>query len=828
MAKYTVKAGDNLTKIANAHGVSVANLVKWNNIQNPNLIYVGQVLAVSADNATEPAVNKNQIIVDPIRVQAGSTNSLFVVWTWDKENTDHYEVDWQYGTGDGVGYHKSSTPETTSYKYSVYDNPPENANHVTVKIKPVAKTLKDKNGKDYTPWTTIWSTKVTYYPKDNPPSKPSSAPNVEFKDYKITVSVDNAQDLNADKIEFEIVQDDSRVFNKGVAKIKTGHAEYSCLIEAGHSYKARCRAIRDDLKSAWTEYSDDSVAAPLTPVITDIHMIPDDGNDENQNVVIYWTQRDSAESYEIQYAEKKSRFDSSDEVSSKTVTAWNGSSHVNHSEIAIPTGKQYFFRVRAINEQGESPWSGVETITVGTKPSAPTTWSSTVTTTVSAGSYVRLYWVHNTEDGSSEVKAELELDINEKVTTVAITKSTDPDEKDKTSYYDLDTSTYTSGAVIKWRVRTKGIFDEFGDWSIQRRIDCYAPPVVAMEAPGTVTAFPLVVKCSAGPNPQKVIGYHILITANSSYETVDATGNVKMVKKGEAIYSKFTETRNRDITYNLSAGDINLDNNISYTIHVIASMNSGLTGEATDTFTVSWADKTCFPNSEIAYDPETYTTTLVPYAEDDDGNLVSGVTLSVYRREYDGSFTELMTGISNRRITHITDPHPALDYARYRIVAITTDTGAVSFYDLAGFPIHEPSIIIQWDEAWQTFDVAENGDYPDEPAWSGSLLKLPYNVDVSDSNDVDVELVKYIGRKRPVSYYGTHLGETSTWNAEIPKSDKETLYALRRLSIWMGDVYVREPSGSGYWANISVSFNQKHLSVTIPVTLSITRVDGGV
>ena len=63
---------------------------------------------------------------------------------------------------------------------------------------------------------------------------------------------------------------------------------------------------------------------------------------------------------------------------------------------------------------------------------------------------------------------------------------------------------------------------------------------------------------------------------------------------------------------------------------------------------------------------------------------------------------------------------------------------------------------------------------------------------------------------------------------EIDKEDEETLYALRRLAIWMGDVYVREPSGSGYWANVSVSFSQTHCELTIPVNLSITRVAGGV
>ena len=187
----------------------------------------------------------------------------------------------------------------------------------------------------------------------------------------------------------------------------------------------------------------------------------------------------------------------------------------------------------------------------------------------------------------------------------------------------------------------------------------------------------------------------------------------------------------------------------------------------------------------------------------------------------------MVTGLENTKSTFTTDPHPALDYARYRIVAIANDTGAVSFYDVPGYPTGENSVVIQWNEEWSNFDT-NNEDALEEPAWSGSLLKIPYNIDVSDSNKPDVELIEYIGRSHPVSYYGTQLGTTSTWNVEIPKDDIDTLYALRRLAIWMGDVYVREPSGSGYWANITVSFSQKHCEVTIPVTLSITRVEGGI
>ena len=43
---YTVKRGDNLTKIASMYGVTVSDLVKWNNIKNPNLIYPGQKIII--------------------------------------------------------------------------------------------------------------------------------------------------------------------------------------------------------------------------------------------------------------------------------------------------------------------------------------------------------------------------------------------------------------------------------------------------------------------------------------------------------------------------------------------------------------------------------------------------------------------------------------------------------------------------------------------------------------------------------------------------------------------------------------------------------------
>lgn len=47
---YTVKRGDTLSGIAKKYGVSVQQLINANNIKNPNLIYVGQILTIPMES----------------------------------------------------------------------------------------------------------------------------------------------------------------------------------------------------------------------------------------------------------------------------------------------------------------------------------------------------------------------------------------------------------------------------------------------------------------------------------------------------------------------------------------------------------------------------------------------------------------------------------------------------------------------------------------------------------------------------------------------------------------------------------------------------------
>lgn len=813
---YTVKKGDTLTAIAKAYGTTVSALVSLNNISDPDYIVVGQVLIISGSAASVTSNNSSRAIIKVFGLQSNTTRTVYATWKWDRKNTDHYEVKWLYNTGDGVSFIGSKSDEDN--KQCTY-TAPENAVSVTFYVRPVSKTYKSNN-RDVHYWTAGWSTMKRYYFSDNPPTTPAT-PTVKIEDFKLTASLTNLN-LNADTIEFQIVKNDKYVFNTGKATIKTMAASYSCTVTAGNTYKVRCRSIRDGLYSDWSDYSSNMGTIPAAPKnILKLRALSE------TSVYISWSAVTNATSYEVEYVTDKSRFDSSTEAQSMTVE-----SVVTHAEVTgLETGEEWFFRVRAINDEGNSAWTDVKSVKIGMVPAAPTTWSST--TTVTTGEDLYLYWIHNSEDGSSQTYAELELIIDGVKNTYAIPNNTEEGEEDKTSSYTIKTNGYTEGTTIQWRVRTRGIIDTFGAWSVQRTVDVYAPPTLELSvtnksgtAISTLTSFPFYISGVAGPTTQVPIGYHLSVISNEIYETVDNVGNPRIVNSGEELYSKHFDFSG-DLLVEMSASNVDLENNISYTIVCTVSMNSGLTAEASSELTVSWEEEDYWPNAEISYDPTTYSTSIRPTCVNNDGELVDDVTLAIYRREFNGEFTELASGLDNTSNTFITDPHPSLDFARYRVVATANATGKVSFYDIPGYPINEYAVIIQWNEEWSSFD-ATSEDALEQPVWSGSLLRLPYNIDVSDSHDKDVELVEYIGREHPVSYYGTQTGETSTWNVEIDKDDKDTLYALRRLAIWMGDVYVREPSGSGYWANISVSFSQKHTELTIPVTFSINRVTGGI
>lgn len=770
-------------------------------------------------------------IVSPIDVKYLTKVSGSDEATTNVNTLDHYEVKWYYDSGNYTWFTGSSSNVDANEPRSATYSAPDNAIAIKVSVKPVAKTKKVNNNE--TEYWTGTSVVASYNTSINPPEVPSGL-KVEVDKYTLTASIIDVTDPRTDRIQFQIY-DGTSVFAQGESSVTATQAFYSYELKAGGEYRVRCRSVNlnstNNVFSDWTDF-----VGPYTTVPDAITAITKCEATSETSVYLEWEAAPTATSYEIQYAKDKTKFDNSDEPVSKSGIEFN------HFEVTgLETGSEYFFRIRAVNEKGESAWTtDFAYVTVGTVPEAPTTWSSTSTAVTTEP--LTFYWVHNCEDGSAPTYAYIEMTINGIEQPIILINYADVPEEppndllgpttvdtnvfkepaiiernENTTSLEVSTAEFDEGATIEWRVATAGVTLEAGDKSVKRTVKIYAPPTLSLSAPSSVSSFPINVSALGGPNTQRPIGYHLTITSNETYETVDNIGNPKIVSAGETIYSRYFDI-NTKLETRLTPADVDFEDDRSYTMTCVVSMDSGLTAENSQTFTVNWTEAVSEPDAMLTIDLDNFVVHIRPTTTS------SGVTLAVYRREYDGSFTLIADGLDGN--TYVTDPHPALDFARYRIVATSTSTGAISYYDIPGYPMGGKAVIIQWDEVWSKFDVWSEDEF-EQPVWGGSMLRLPYNIDVSEGNDIEVSFVNYIGREHPVSYYGTHVGETATWSVAVPKADKDTIYALRRLSKWKGDVYVREPSGVGYWAHIKVSFSQKHNDLVVPVSMDITRVEGG-
>ena len=621
-------------------------------------------------------------------------------------------------------------------------------------------------------------------------------------------------------VEFELVRDDTTLVYTLSSGVNYSTASVSAPIIPGSKYKVRARVLNPTvgLWSAFSNYTSNLQTPPSTPA-----SIKSCKATSSTSVELTWDGCNGATGYTIEYTDHKNYFDTSSDVqstTSKTTTA---------NITGLATGKEWFFRVCATNDGGSSGWSSLSSVPIGEKPDIPQTWSDRTTT--ETGKSVTLCWMHNSKDNSIQHGAKIELSKNGTVLkTIQIDGGTD-----KASTYKLaiDT-TFKDGDILTWRVCTRGILPDYSDWSVSRQISIYEAPsvVVKFENQSLSTSekvfhYPIKMVAEQYPKTQTPMDFYVELKALTTHESYNYAGETIIVSEGTVLYSKHYYDKNHTQNIEITPYDTILVPYVSYEVSITVSTSVGLTSTWTDQFKIEPSGKISI-DCERGGDTNRYSVVIRPrFVINDTGEIKA----KIYRINSDNTFTLIAEDISGDNDLFYTDPHPALDYGRYRIVA-TSEDGVMEYLDPPPYPIHGDSVIIQWGrEVLTPFGMYDDPD-DDSTFWTvdktdtGYFLSLPYNIDISDNISQDVEHVQYIGRKHPVSYHGTQLGETSTWNIEVPMEDTETLSLLRQLRVYMGNVYVREPSGSGYWATVAVSYSRKHNELTMPVTLTITRVEG--
>lgn len=755
----------------------------------------------------------------------GEDRRVYVQWKDKKyKQTSSYEYDWEYYDGKRwlPGSNGSSSVADADVGKGWYRNEwnaPDVATHVRARVKPVSKK-KGKKGKYY---SAGWTKRHSYnFTSDALPIPDIKA---ELDDDGVTASINvKSDDADCHYADIWWYSGSKKVGGKDDYKCD-GECTYKMTMTLGVTWKfyARVRSTKDTTKgvSGWTE------AVTLQSKPGKPTKASASATDSNAAKVT-WGSGAGAKTYTVErVADDSSYFNSNPDE----VVSVDGIVGTTFLPTGLETGHTWYFRVKAVNDSGESAWSNIASTVLATVPDAPTTFDTEAAFIV--GDTVRLRWTHNSEDSSEQEKAEIELKVNGSTETVSVTDD---------AYRDLSLSGYTDGSQVEWRVRTKGAHPDWSPWSATRSFSVYERPslmVVAMRNDGTpldestpLNTYPLRVQLDASGGGNEVSGYHISIISASETSYTDDYGEDVTVAAGEAVFDSDFGVQDDPFVVDLQASDgLFLRNATDYSIVADVSMQSGLraTSDAV-AFTVDFDSTVPEPDAVVYFDSATLTATVTPacYADDADGmqtdTLLEGITLSVLRLSQDGTVTMLQRGIENNGLLSVIDPHADFDECWYRIVATETATGMSAVSEVYELSPH-PTCCIQWDERFSVARMADEVD-EDEIEFAGVRIDGLYNLGFDESGSVQADDVEYIGRKFPVSYYGTQKGYTSTYQLEFPKEDYETYRKARRLQGLLDDVYIREPSGVGFWAHCqNVRLSRSYDSMSVKLSVDAVRVD---
>jgi hypothetical protein len=612
----------------------------------------------------------------------------------------------------------------------------------------------------------------------------------------------------------------------------------------GHFYQFAARWMLEDRKTMgeMSLLTDDIFyGRPMRPTNLTAMVVSCDS--ESGSVRLDWNDHGNVgDKYLVEWSTDPEAWDNHAEVESDEAEGQPDSSGKGWRTIGgLDPGVTYWLRVRRGESKAEDfyEWSDYACVgsnstvlqvscVMGTRPTSPTLGQ--VPASVPVDSPLTLSWTHNSEDGSAQTAYEAQAMRNG--SWVALSSGT----TSQTLTFTPSEFGLADGSTLQWRVRTKGALDtgsanDWSPWSATGSVMVWAKPSATITVPATVSSLPLVVSLSVGATSEgnRPTRYWMQVVADEPYTAVGADGEDEWVALGQSVWSGEAVPGDDGCTVSgwsvsLTPADIRLAQGISYQVSGGCYTSQGLRSEATAATFVADISRGNVDGCDatVTFDRETMSATIRPTCTDGpDGDLVMGVTLSVWRMDPDSSVL-VADGLANDGLAVCADPHPTFGECVYRVVATDGSTGAQGSADVT-LSTRAPGIVIQWDEEW---GMPSNDS--DGVSFSGKRLVLPFDVDVSEQWSKQSSLNEWAGRRSPVSRYGTQQGRTATWTCDINRHDGlDQVNAVRKLATHMGDVYVREPYGSGYWAHVDVSsLDMTHAEAAVRVTLNVTKVEG--
>lgn len=503
----------------------------------------------------------------------------------------------------------------------------------------------------------------------------------------------------------------------------------------------------------------------------------------------------------------------------------------------LDSGQRWHARVRRANDAGESPWSGIVSVTLGTVPQAPTV--APVPSAVAADGALTLSWTHNSEDASAQSAYEVRARADGGTWSTVASGTTATTATLRPS--DLGVA---DGGTLQVQVRTKGVLATWGAWSAAVSVQVWAQPAVGLallsggaEVGGEATSFPMQVRVELSSHAEgnAAVSWWAEIEAAEDYVGVARDGSQALVKSGDRLWHADAaagegaevpasgDACNRACyLVTVTAADVRLMRNVSYVVRAGVATMAGMRAESQLAFEWSPSAEVPEPDATLEYDAGSMTMLVTPTCTDDGGSPVGGATLDVWRVELEGTAVLVAEGLRSGEAC--VDPHPDFGDCVYRVVAVDATTGEQASADIATY-VDEASVVIQWDEQWDSVAGAEEVA-PGVMAYAGSRVRLPYDMQLSEERESDMVEVEYQNRRWPVLYSGTIRRHESTTTGTLYEGDDPGIIARVLAMLDFGAAcYVREPARSGYWASVRGTVNQDQAGLAT-VSLRVRRVEG--
>lgn len=444
----------------------------------------------------------------------------------------------------------------------------------------------------------------------------------------------------------------------------------------------------------------------------------------------------------------------------------------------------YRYRARNVLDCGSetlySDWSNPSDYIAASCPPDPPSLISPASGAVAESSSVSLAWQHNAPDMSIQQAAEIEfsLDSGENWDTISI--------EDSQSSYDI-TNLVPLNSTVTWRVRTKGDYSEWSQWSNTLMFYVRKKP-----------------SATFSPSSQDTIGnipvYVVMDYSDESGELANITVDIRMgPSENDQLICSYNAGTSTSFEIPLSV--FVPTNKTTYTFVYKVRSTSGLSLTKTESINVEFVEPRL-------------------------GDLI------IEREEE--------TGYSFITIEEVYDEdrEPAIDFSVWRVVdgertlLAEHNQANSSFVDMYAPLNTEFSYEVLSRAASDVFAInTVNAYFNSQRAffyWSGKCAYLDYNpegsIDISRPSKVRQY---YAGRKYAVSYDSTNIDETESFSGR--SFDRENVRKLRELMRDGGRCIYKSLDGQVYVADIDLNMVPFYSTPGVygDITVTLTRIDGG-